>query len=663
MNRLQYEKSPYLLQHRDNPVDWYPWGPEALNKASKEDKPILLSIGYSSCHWCHVMEMESFTDARVAEYMNANFINIKLDREERPDLDKIYMDAIMALSGSGGWPLNCFLLPDKRPFYGGTYFPPRSMHKRPSWVQILQFIVQIFTERRAEVEEQASRLTEHIVNSGNTLLQVAKMEQDGLQDTMQIGSSVFDLLKRRFDRTWGGYGAAPKFPATMSHRFLLDYYFYSGDKEALNHVIQSLHTMSRAGIYDQIGGGFARYATDKEWNIPHFEKMLYDNAQFISLLSIAFKISRLSFIERIVRESFRWLIRDMKSPHGGYYSAIDADSEHEEGKYYIWTVDELQTVLSIEEFNLLNNVYAIEQEGNWEDSFHANESPKNILWVRKDTNESILNSAELAHLKLKLLDIRSKRIPPLTDTKIILSWNALLSIGLFDAYDAFNDSFYLDEALEILNFIGNNLLINGAYKHQYDSAIPPMLDDLAYSIAAFLQAYRSTGNGTYLAQGQKLAIYVMQHYFNKGSRSFSYSISKNDLIAPANDLYDNTMPSAVGTMAYNLVALGRILAFTEWESLGNDMISDLSGAIVRYPESLSHWASLLLNQLNGWMEVKTGLGAEHRPILSKHIPSLILHNDHGSKEKEISFCHNFSCEKPVKSYEEFRLLLDCHYHS
>ena len=663
MNRLQFEKSPYLLQHRDNPVDWYPWGPEALNKAFVEDKPILLSIGYSSCHWCHVMEMESFTDVRVAEYMNTHFINIKLDREERPDLDKIYMDAIMALAGSGGWPLNCFLLPDKRPFYGGTYFPPRPMHQRPSWIQILQYIIQIFTERRGEVEEQASRLTEHIVTAGKTLSQVAKMKQNESQDGIEIGGAIFTLLKRRFDRTWGGFGGAPKFPATMSHRFLLDYYFYSGDKEALDHVLHSLQIMSRAGIYDQIGGGFARYATDKEWNIPHFEKMLYDNAQLVSLFSIAFKIKPHSFLRRVVHETFNWLCREMKSIAGGYYSAIDADSEHEEGKYYTWTVEELLSSLSMEEFSLMNKIYEIDPEGNWEESAHTHSLPKNILWVRKDITEDTLNSSELAHLKSKLSDLRSKRIRPLTDTKIILSWNALLCIGLFDAFDAFDDGLFQAEALAILKFIDENLLISGSFRHQLDSNIPPMLDDLAYTITAYIHAYRSTGKAQYLDQGRKLAGYVMEHYFIKETGSFNYSVSAGDLIAPANDLYDNTMPSGTGAMAYNVVALGRILAIPEWENLGNNIIGELAGAISRYPESLSHWASLLLNQSRGWLEVKTGKDIEHRPLLALHIPSLILHPDQNGSEKEISFCHNFSCEKPVKSYEEFRLLLDNHYHT
>ncbi|MEP7320367.1 MAG: thioredoxin domain-containing protein [Saprospiraceae bacterium] len=663
MNRLQFEKSPYLLQHKDNPVDWYAWGSEALERAVKENKPILLSIGYSSCHWCHVMERESFTDERVAQFMNLHFVNIKLDREERPDLDKIYMDAVVALSGSGGWPLNCFLLPDKRPFYGGTYFPPTSIHQRPSWIQILEYILRIYNDQRAEVEEQAGRLTDFIRNSGNTLLQLAGKPIDDLRSDESIGKRIFSHLKNRFDRTWGGFGGAPKFPATMSQRYLLDYYFYSGDQDAKDHVMHSLTTMARAGIYDQLAGGFARYATDKEWNIPHFEKMLYDNAQLISLYSAAYKLKPSGTFKRVVYETIRWLISDMKSPLGGFYCAIDADSEHVEGKYYVWTVDELVKILSEEEFKLLNESYAIEEEGNWEDPFHPDGLPKNILWVNKEVTESTLDSSELETIKSKLLTVRRQRVPPLTDTKIILSWNALLCLGLLEAFDAFDDDSFLAEALHILQFIDLHLKDKNKFKHQFESNIPPMLDDLAYYITACIHAYRSTGDTVFVDKASAPVTDVLKNYFNPSTKSFSYSISQDDLISSVNDLYDNTMPSASGIMAYNLVQLGRILNRPEWEELGNEIIRNLLGAIIRYPESLSHWASLAINQMYGWMEVKTGYNGFGQKVLRQYMPQLIMHRSDDVEISEISFCHNFSCEMPVKSYEEFRLLLDKHYHT
>ena len=390
VNRLQFEKSPYLLQHKDNPVDWYPWGQEAIERAQSEDKPILVSIGYSSCHWCHVMEHESFSDSEVSAYMNAHFICIKLDREERPDLDKIYMDAVISISGSGGWPLNCFLLPDLRPFYGGTYFPPVPQHQRPSWSQILQFITRIYRERRSDIEAQADRMVDYIKNAASTLRQVAKMEGAHKDPHTTIGI-LFSNLSKRFDHSHGGFGGAPKFPGTMSVKLLFDLHFFGGNIDALTHALFSLTKIANAGIYDHVAGGFARYATDKEWNIPHFEKMLYDNAQFISTYSIAYKIKPNPLFRKVVFETTSWLKNSLKSADGGYFSAIDADSEGIEGKYYTWTTAELKAILTLDEYDLMIQVFDIYDEGNWEDPFHHSEESKNILWINPNLkDESII---------------------------------------------------------------------------------------------------------------------------------------------------------------------------------------------------------------------------------------------------------------------------------
>jgi len=659
MNRLQFEKSPYLLQHKSNPVDWYPWGSEALEKAVKEDKPILLSIGYSSCHWCHVMEQESFTDPLVAEYMNHHFINIKLDREERPDLDKIYMDAVVSISGSGGWPLNCFLLPDKKPFYGGTYFPPSPRHQRPSWSQILQHIVRIFKEKRVEVEEQAGRLIRYVSNASSTLLEVASKDHDLATDA---GVKIFQHLKNRFDRSNGGFGGAPKFPSTMTLKFLLDHYFYTGQLQGLQHVISSLEHMARGGIFDQIGGGFARYTTDTAWRIPHFEKMLYDNALFMSLYSQAFKISPGPILKKVVSQSATWLTRDMKSSVGGYYSAMDADSEHVEGKYYVWDYNEIKKLLNSEDFKLFESVYDIHPEGNWADPSHTGGAPINILWVRNEFEDELTYcSKRLQSVHEELLKQRDTRIAPLKDTKIITAWNALLCMGWFDAYDAFGTKDFLQEAVSILTYFKEIALVEERYLHQYESEIPAMLDDLAYGILAFLYGYRSTGNKGYLSKARLLAKHVMHHYYLPAQKSFRYSVSTHDLVAEVNDLYDNTMPSASGAMAYNLVYLGRVLSIDDWELLGNELITDLRGAIIRYPDSLSHWASLTISQDIGWMEVKSSAEADIDSIRSLYLPSPILHFLE-EKNADISLCHQFSCEMPVNSIQEFRSLLDKHYH-
>jgi len=664
MNRLQYESSPYLQQHKDNPVDWYPWGREALDKAATEDKPILLSIGYSSCHWCHVMEQESFTDQEVAAYMNEHFVNIKLDREERPDLDKIYMDAVVAITGSGGWPLNCFLTPDLRPFYGGTYFPPRPAHQRPSWTQVLQHIQRIYTQQKAQVLEQAGRLSDYLTNSGNTLLQLKPEQGTEKSTALEICRKMAKTLQARFDLVSGGFGTAPKFPAVMSIQYLLDYYFYSGEQTYADHAFFSLDRMAQGGIYDQVGGGFARYATDRNWNIPHFEKMLYDNAQLLKLYSTAYKIRPSPLYAQVVEETVQWLVREMKSDSGGYYSAIDADSEHTEGKYYVWSYEELRSVLGGEQFDLLKKVYEIRPEGNWQDLHHPTSSPVNILWVSENIRgDELLFSRELREIKEKLGRVREKRIKPITDTKLLIGWNALLCQGFLEAWDVFQNPLFLEEARGILAFLARyGTDPGGDYLHQKDSTIPAMLDDIGYQAAAFLQAYRSLGELQLLEQAGRLLQYALKHYHDPETNTFSYSKATSDLIAPANDWYDNTTPSAAGTMALTLVHYGRIRN-AEYESIGNEMIRKLEPAIVRYPESLSHWASLLLSQSFGWMEIK---GADPDPdalreILKTFIPLVILHRDNKSGEG-ISFCHNFSCERPVGSIREFRLLLKNHYH-
>lgn len=662
MNRLQFEKSPYLLQHKDNPVDWYPWGSEAIERAKSEDKPILLSIGYSSCHWCHVMEHESFSDSAVAKYMNEHFVCIKLDREERPDLDKIYMDAVVALSGSGGWPLNCFLLPDLRPFYGGTYFPPTPQHQRPSWSQILQFITRIYIDRRQDIVDQADRMLDYIKNSSGSLRQVGKMDSiDKTTDT--ILDLIFDQLAKRFDRSHGGFGGAPKFPCTMTLKLLLDVYFFSGNKEALVHTSFTLQKIAKAGIYDQLAGGFARYATDKEWNIPHFEKMLYDNAGFISIYSNAYKINPHPLFLKVVAETTSWLEKSMKSPSGGYYSAIDADSEGKEGKFYTWTTSELKQILSAEEYELMHQVFDISDEGNWQDPFHPDDESKNILWINPNfKDESVLFSDVYKNLIEKLNIYRSKRIHPLIDTKVIVSWNGLLILSWLDAYTAFQDEKYYKLAKENLDFILNSCFVDKSYRHQLESNIPAMLDDISNIIKACICFYQCTSDSFYLDQAKLLLNYVLIHYFDPLNNSFTYSISPNDLIANTDDLYDSTMPSSTAVMAENLVRLGRLIGDSNMEGLGDQIIKVLEGSIVKYPESLSHWASMLLAKKHGWIEIKINQSMLKAALLKMYLPHFIL-NYSVTHEPGLSLCHQFTCEMPVDSIQKIQVLLDKHYNT
>lgn len=660
VNRLQFEKSPYLLQHKDNPVDWYPWGQEAIERAQSEDKPILVSIGYSSCHWCHVMEHESFSDSEVSAYMNAHFICIKLDREERPDLDKIYMDAVISISGSGGWPLNCFLLPDLRPFYGGTYFPPVPQHQRPSWSQILQFITRIYRERRSDIEAQADRMVDYIKNAASTLRQVAKME-GAHKDPHTTIDILFSNLSKRFDHSHGGFGGAPKFPGTMSIKLLFDLHFFGGNKDALTHALFSLTKIANAGIYDHVAGGFARYATDKEWNIPHFEKMLYDNAQFISTYSIAYKIKPNPLFRKVVFETTSWLKNSLKSADGGYFSAIDADSEGIEGKYYTWTTAELKAILTLDEYDLMIQVFDIYDEGNWEDPFHHSEESKNILWINPNLkDESIIFTDKYNYLIQKLNAYRATRTHPLIDTKIIVAWNGLLILGWLDAYAAFNEEEYFTLAKQNLDFILNTCFNEGTYLHQIGSSIPAMLDDIAYTIKACMAVHQFNFESYYLEQAKQLTEFVLSHYFNPSNNSFKYSVSLSDLIAVPDDLYDNTMPSSAGVMAENLVKLGRLTSNIEMERIGELIISDLEGSIIKYTESLSHWASLLLCQKQGWIEIKTDLKIKPSLFADRYIPHLIL-NRSDLHETGFSLCHQFTCEMPVDSFQKIQVLLDKHY--
>ena len=364
-NRLSGETSPYLLQHSHNPVDWYPWGEEALTAARTQDKPILVSIGYSACHWCHVMERESFEDTGTADFMNENFINVKVDREERPDLDHIYMDAVQAMTGSGGWPLNVFLTPEAKPFYGGTYFPPRPIHNRNSWKEVLSGVSAAFRDRRKEVEQQADNLTRHVATAGSFGIGDKQLSGAATAFLPAVLKEIRDRLLASADTADGGFGGAPKFPQTFSIRFLLNDYYYTRNSASLDQACLSLDKMIRGGIYDQLAGGFARYATDREWLVPHFEKMLYDNALLVITLSEAFQLTKKPLYAEAIRECIGFIDKELANGQGGYFSALDADSEGIEGKYYVWDAREIEELLG-GDAKIFMDYYGVTEQGNWE---------------------------------------------------------------------------------------------------------------------------------------------------------------------------------------------------------------------------------------------------------------------------------------------------------
>ncbi|HYK43806.1 MAG TPA: thioredoxin domain-containing protein, partial [Parafilimonas sp.] len=451
-NHLIKETSPYLLQHAHNPVDWHPWGEEALEKARSADKPILVSIGYSACHWCHVMERESFEDEETAALMNESFINIKIDREERPDLDHIYMDAVQAMTGSGGWPLNVFLTPALKPFFGGTYFPPVRAFNRSSWKEVVIAVASAYRNKKNEIEEQAETLVKHLVAANN--LQ-GGATAGGPSDRASLQTIADNLLKTA-DKEWGGFGNPPKFPHTFSILYLLRHYHFFGHKPSLEHAVLSLDKLMMGGIYDQLGGGFARYATDRRWQIPHFEKMLYDNALLLEAFTEAYQLTKKKDYAKVIHDTIGFLQREMMSAAGGFYSALDADSEGVEGKYYTWGIEEVRALLG-DESETFCDVFDVSKTGNWEQT--------NILWMPEpleNFSDGKLGdwSASLEGSKAKLFEARQQRIRPGLDDKIILGWNALMIKSLCKAYAATGEQQYRQLAELNISFLEKNLQKN-----------------------------------------------------------------------------------------------------------------------------------------------------------------------------------------------------------
>lgn len=679
MNRLQYETSPYLLQHASNPVDWYAWKPEAFEKARREDKPIVVSIGYSTCHWCHVMERESFEDSDVAAFMNEHFVNIKVDREERPDVDQIYMEACQAISGSGGWPLNCFLTPDGRPFYAGTYYPPRPAHNRPSWIQVLINMYQAFRDKRQLVEEQADRLVERIQNSDSLFVKNDLLHTNSKQlFTPGLLQNMYSSLEKTFDRIYGGFGGAPKFPGVMSMDYLLVYYHHYGEEEALKQVVLSLEKMIRGGIYDQLGGGFARYATDSAWLIPHFEKMLYDNALLVGLLSEAYTLTQNPLFKEAIVETLSFIKREMTNSAGSFYAALDADSEGEEGKFYVWDKAEVNAVLG-EEANLFCAFYDVGEQGNWEG--------KNILWRKKsladfaeDYKMEISSLQEkLASFRAKLFAVREKRIRPGRDEKVILGWNALQCTAYAKAYLALGEASYREAALKNLQFIFGNMQKAGApdlfhtYALQGETPVvqyDAFLDDYAFLIEALLAVYQITFDEQWLIRARQYADLVLEKFNDSDSALFFYTREdQKDVILRKKELYDSAQPSGNSTMAVNLLKLAAFSGLESYRERATEMLKQVRDAVGRYPSSFSRWAfamSLLTEPLYeiaivGPESSEKALTLQNRAFLPNKVlmasreanEKYPLLAGRQSKEGTLIFvCQDYACQMPVEKVEE-----------
>jgi len=661
-NRLIHSSSPYLLQHAHNPVDWYEWGKEAFDKATTENKPLLISIGYSSCHWCHVMEKECFEKEEIAAVMNAHFVCIKVDREERPDVDQLYMDAVQAMGLNGGWPLNVFCTPDQKPFYGGTYFPPKN------WVQVMQNIQEAYMNRLDEIQSSAESLSKHLKEMDvHRFLQKAaekKLEEDIL--------TIYKKLESKFDYTFGGLDKAPKFVMPSIWLWMLRYYHISQNKEALNHIILTLKKMSMGGLYDQIGGGFARYAVDAEWMVPHFEKMLYDNAQLLSLYAEAYSITRDEEFKRIIEECFNWLQKEMTSENGAYYSAIDADSEGEEGKFYTWDYTEIKSVLG-EHASLFIQYFNIKEESNWHEG-------DNILY-RDIYDEEFLSEHHLskeqwgkllADMKSKLYELRSKRVHPALDDKIITSWNAMCICGLTDAFKATGDEKFLLSAITNIRFLEKHLIEDNVLYRSYKnkrSQVQGFLDDYAYLIQAYIKLYQVTFEEKYIFVAKDWIQKCLDEFFDHQDGYFFYTSSKAEkLISRKKEIFDNVIPSSNALMAQNLYYAGSMLDVADWKEKAMHMCSSLGQTIITEPNYMSHWAIV-------WTEIRKNLAEvvfsgkdalELRRQFSKHYQpfTLLMANINGtslplakdkiatSNKTTIYVCKNKTCKLPVHEISE-----------
>ncbi len=595
-NRLKSEKSPYLLQHARNPVDWYPWGSEAFETARREKKPIFLSIGYSTCHWCHVMEHESFEDPQVARLMNEVFVSIKVDREERPDLDNIYMTVCQMMTGSGGWPLTIVMTPDKKPFFAGTYFPKESRHGRIGMLDLIPRIQEIWMKRHDEVTKSADQIT--------TALQQHSRNEPGEELGELTLRAAYERLAQRFDEQHGGFGSAPKFPTPHNLLFLLRYWRRSGNEKALGMVEKTLQAMRRGGIYDHIGFGFHRYSTDPLWLVPHFEKMLYDQALLGMVYTEAYQASGRREYGKTAREIFSYVLRDMRSPEGTFYSAEDADSEGEEGKFYLWAEEEIQQVLSEEEARLVMAAFAVERRGNFNEEATGKRGGTNILHLKRGLHEigSDLKipeeqlRARLENARGKLSAAREKRVHPHKDDKILLDWNGLMIAALAKGARVLDEPGYAEAAKGALDFIFKNMRnADGRLLHRYrdgQAALPATVDDYAFLIWGMIELYETTFEVRYLRTALKLNDDLLKHFWDDKAGGFYFTADDAEkLLVRQKDTYDGAIPSGNSAAALNLLRLGRITAKADFEEKAAKIGRAFSKAVKQMP---SAYTQLLL---------------------------------------------------------------------
>ena len=658
-NDLINETSPYLLQHAHNPVNWKPWNKKTLTQAKTENKLILISVGYAACHWCHVMEHESFEDSLVAQVMNKNFINIKVDREERPDIDQVYMNAVQIMTGSGGWPMNVIALPDGRPVWGGTYF------KKEQWVDALEQISKLYIEKPEKLHEYADKLEQ-----GIKALDVVNLNTDEPVFEKSYIDEAIKNWSKFFDNNQGGMNRAPKFMMPNNYHFLLRYAYQTNDKELQDYVNLTLTKMAYGGVFDQVGGGFSRYSVDARWHVPHFEKMLYDNGQLVSLFADAYLITKNNLYKNIATETLAYIKRDMTTKNGAFYSSLDADSntpegELEEGAFYVWKKDELKTLLQ-NDFELFSDYYNVNNYGFWE---HG----KYIL-IRKDDDASIIKKHKISieiliqkktEWKAILLKERNKKAKPRLDDKTLTSWNAIMLKGYIDAYRVFNEDDYLASAEKNANFIINNQLReDGGLNHNFKngkSNINGYLEDYATTIDAFLALYENTLNKTWLTIARDLANYTFDHFFDDNNKMFYFTSNEDEsLVSRSIEYRDNVIPASNSIMAKNLFKLSHYFDNSHYSKTAMSMLNNVKPELLEYPSGYSNWFDLMLNYAQPFYEVAiVGKDAKEKItelnktyIPNKLIAGSLLENRFNLDNTFIYVCVNKACKLPVSDVND-----------
>jgi uncharacterized protein len=665
-NSLINETSPYLLQHAHNPVNWYAWNNETLELAKKENKLILISIGYSSCHWCHVMEEESFENEEVAAIMNKHFINIKVDREERPDIDQVYMNAVQLMTGRGGWPLNCIALPDGRPFWGGTYFPKKN------WISALEQLSKMYQEKPKEVIEYAEKLTEGVKNYN--LITLNKDSEDFV--TQDIAFTV-DEWKQHMDFDFGGSVGAPKFPMPNNYNFLLRYAIQANDNELLDFVNTTLTKMAYGGIYDQIGGGFARYSVDKKWHVPHFEKMLYDNGQLVSLYAEAYQATKNELYKNIVYQTLEFIERELTTNEGAFYSSLDADSNNvdgklEEGAYYVWAKKDLKAILGTD-FELFSDYYNVNTYGLWEhDKYVLIRKTNDEVFVKKHSISIEELQNKITYWQKTLLKERGKKDKPRLDNKSLTSWNALMLKGYINAYTVFNDNRFLNVALKNATFIyTKQLQENGSLNHNYKnskSTINGFLEDYATVIDAYILLYEATFNELWLNTAKQLTDYTFDHFFDSEKSMFFFTSNLDpNLITSKIEIEDNVIPASNSIMARNLFKLSHYFSNNYYLKVSKQMLTNVKSKTLKYGSGYSNWLQLMCDFSGNYYEIAiAGKDAKNKlaEINKQFIPNKLIAGSLGKStiplmegrfnegETLIYVCVDGACKLPKSNTEQ-----------